>query len=116
MEQETIQDKASKDIERVSVHSVQLNTNWSIITANLKTSEGKNSINIPYKIDMGSNGNIKPGHIFYKLFLDVTNEQLVTTVKNHIMLKTYNKTTITLLDTYKVDIECKNNKKTCQFL
>ena len=67
VEQEIIEYKDSEDIEMVSVHSVQLNVNRSsIITANLKTLPGKNSVNIKYRIDMGSNGNIMPTYLFKK--------------------------------------------------
>ena len=52
----------------VSVHSVQLNVNQSIITANLKMSAGKFSVNIKYKIDMGSTGNIMPTYVFKNYF------------------------------------------------
>ena len=48
-----------------------------------------------YKIDMGSNSNIMPLHIFKKLFPGVTNEQLVETINKGILLKTYNKITVT---------------------
>ena len=61
----------------------------------LKTSVGQNSIIVPYKIDTGSDGNIMPEHIFKKLFPEVTNEQLATTKNKHILLKVYNKATIT---------------------
>ena len=83
--------------------------------ANLKTSVGKNSMSIPYKIDTGNDGNIMPWDIFKKLFPEVTNVQLEETINKHIMLKTYNKTTITQLGTCKVIIEHKNNRKRCQF-
>ena len=56
---------------------------------------------------MGSDGNIMPAYVFRKLFPDVTNEPLVTTVNKHIWLKTYNKTTITQLGTCKIIIEHK---------
>ena len=81
----------------------------------LKTLAGQNSITIPYKIDMDSDSNIKPIHIFRKLFPGVTTEQLATTVNKYILLKMYNKTTITQLGTCKVVVEHMNNKKTCQF-
>ena len=68
IEQEIIDNNASVDIEMVSVHSVQLNVNQSIITANLKTLAGKNSINIKCKIDMGSNGNIMPAYLSKNYF------------------------------------------------
>ena len=37
---------------------------------------GKNIIEIPYKINMGSEGNIMPSYIFKKLFKNMTEEQL----------------------------------------
>ena len=83
------------------------------MTANLKTSVGKNSISVPYKIDLGSDGNIMPLHIFKKLFSGVTNEQLAETINKCILIKTYNKTTITQLGTFKVMIEHKNNRRRC---
>ena len=56
-----------------------------------------------------------PLHIFKKLFPGVTNEQLAETINKHILLKTYNKTTITQLGMCKVMIEHENNRKRCQF-
>ena len=50
-----------------------------------------------------------------KLFPKITNEQLVGTKKKNILLKMYNKTTITQLGTCIVEIEYKNNKKKCRF-
>ena len=111
VEQEIIDNEASEDIETVNVHSVQLNVNQSIITASLKMLSGRNSVNINHKIDMGSDGNIMPTYLFIKLFPNVTNEQLVATVNKCILLKTYNKTTITELRTCKLIIEHKNIKK-----
>ena len=58
---------------------------------------------------------IMPTYLFKKLFPNVTNEQLVATVNMHMLLKTYNKTTITQLGTCKVIIEHKKHQKTCQF-
>ena len=52
--------------------------------------------------------------MFKKLSSKVTNEQLVTKNK-HILLKTYNKTTITQLGMRTVLVEHKNNKKKCNF-
>ena len=80
VEQETVQDKASEDIEMVSVNSVQFDINQSVVTTTLKTLVGQNSITIPYKIEMGSNSNKMPIHIFKKHFPGVTNEQLTATV------------------------------------
>ena len=105
--QEIIQDNTREDFEMVSIDSEYFNKNCSILTAYLKTSVGKNSISVPYKIDMGSHGNIMPLHIFKKLFTGVTNESLAETINKHIMLKQ--------LGTCKVMIEHKNNKKRCQF-
>ena len=55
-------------IETVNIDLVHLNRNWSLITAHLEMQVGKNFIEIPYKIDIGSEGNIMPLHIFKKLF------------------------------------------------
>ena len=85
------------------------------MTANLKMLVGKNSISVPYKIDMGSDSNIMPLNIFKKLFPGVTNEWLADTIIKCILLRMYNKTTITQLGTCKVMIKHKNNRKKCQF-
>ena len=115
IKQEITQDNTGGDIEMVSINSVHFNKNCSILTANLKTSVGKNSISVPYKIDMGSDRNIMPLHIFKKLFPGVTNEQIADTINKCILLKKYNKMTITQLGTCKLMIEHKNNRKKCQF-
>ena len=99
----------------LSVDSVQFNITHSIFTTILKPSVGQNSITIPYKIDMGSDGNIMPMHIFKKLFLGVIHEQQVATINKLILLKMYNETTIIQLDMCRVVVE-HNNKKKCQFL
>ena len=72
-------------------------------------------MSIPYKIDTRRDGNIMPWHFLKKLFPGVTNVQLAETINKHIILKTYNKTTITQLGTCKVIIEPKCNRKKCQF-
>ena len=36
---------------------------------------GKTTVEIPYKIDTGSEGNIMPSYIFKKLFKNMTEEQ-----------------------------------------
>ena len=107
MEQETIQNNACEDVETVSINSVQFNINCSVLTVNLKTSAGQNSITVPYKIDTGCDGNLMPMHIFKKLFLGVTNEQLAATINKCILFKTYNKITITQLGMCKVVVEHK---------
>ena len=68
-----------------------------MLTAKLETCVGSNNMIIPYKIDTGSDGNKMPWYIFKKLFPRVTESQLRRTIKNHIKLKTYNKTFITQL-------------------
>ena len=62
-------------------------------------SVGQNNIIVPYKIDTGSDDNIMPAHVFRRLFPKVTNEQLAIFKNKHILLKMYNKTTITKLGT-----------------
>ena len=69
---------------------------------------------VPYKIDTGSYGNIKPLHMYKKLFPSVTNEKSATT-KNKCPIKTYNKTTITQLGMCTVIVEHNNNKKNVDF-
>ena len=50
---------------------------------------------VPYKVDMGSNGNIVPLHLYKKLFPRATEEQLVAVKNENVQLKMYSKTTIT---------------------
>ena len=71
---------------------------------------------IPYKIDMGSKGNIMPWHIFKRLFINITEAGLKKTIKGHIKLKTYNKTVITQLGTCIVTINFKILKRDVCFL
>ena len=79
---ETDQDNARENnIESVSINSIQFNKNCSVLTANLKTSASQSNIMVPYKIDIGSNGNIMPLHVCRKLFPEITNEQLAA-IKN----------------------------------
>ena len=115
VEQETFHDNAGEDIEVVSINSVWFNKNCSVLTANLKTYAGQNNIIVPYKIDTGSNGNIMPAHVFRRLFPNVTNEQLAKTKNKHVLLKTYNKTTITQLGIGMVVKQHKNNNKNVPF-
>ena len=42
---------------------------------------GKNTVEIPYKIDRGSKGNIISLYIFKKLFKDMSDEQLEKSIK-----------------------------------
>ena len=77
---------------------------------------GKNTVEIPYKIDTGSKGNIMPLYIFKKLFKDMMDEQLEKSIKNNIKLRTYNGMHITQLGTCAVLITFKNLKNTVYFL
>ena len=56
---------------------------------------GKPALEVPYKIDTSSEGNLMPLYIFKKLFKNVSEEQLQGSVKGKIKLKTYNGTHIT---------------------
>ena len=76
LEIEGVQEVHKGEIETVSVDSVHLNKNWLLITANLEMQAGKNAIKIPYKIDMGSEGNIMLLDIFKQLFKNTTGEKL----------------------------------------
>ena len=95
VKQEAVQVHAGKDIESVRINSNQFNKNHSVLTANSKTSASQSNIMVPYKIDIDSNGNIMPIHMYKKLFPSITNEQLATAKNKNFLLKTYNKTTIT---------------------
>ena len=66
IEVEASQEYSKVEIETVSIDSVHLNKNWSLLIAELEMCAGANNIVIPYKIDMGSEGNIMPWHIFKK--------------------------------------------------
>ena len=67
LEVEEMQEINEGELETVSIDSVYLNKNWSLITAKLEMQAGGNTIEIPYKIDTGSEGNIMPLFIFKKL-------------------------------------------------
>ena len=76
LEVKVAQETNEGENETVSIDSVHLNKNWSLITAKLETQAGGNTIEIPYKIDTGSKGNIMPLFIFKKLLKNTTEEQL----------------------------------------
>ena len=61
---EMVQDSQDEEIETVSIDLVHLKKNWSVITTYLDIYAGKNNVEIPYKIDMGSEGNIMLLYIF----------------------------------------------------
>ena len=42
---------------------------------------------VSYKVNMGSDGNILPLHIYKKFFPNIASEQLAATKSNHIHLK-----------------------------
>ena len=58
--------------------------------ANLKTSSNKLVITVIYKVDIGSDGNIMPLHIYKKLFPRATIEQLEAARDTDIKLKMCN--------------------------
>ena len=82
-----------------------------LITAHLEMQVSKTTVEIPYKIDMGREGNIMPLYIFKKLFKNMTEEQLKRSIKGNIKLKTYNTTHITQLGTCTVLVNFKNLEK-----
>ena len=75
------QDSQDEEIETVSINSIYLNKNWSLTTADIEMQVGKNTVEILYKIDTGSEGNIMPLYIFKKLFKDIMDEQLEKSIK-----------------------------------
>ena len=92
IEKETVH-RQEPCIEMVNIHSVSFNSNHSAIIANLKTSSNKATIVVPYKVHIGSDGNIMPFNIFTELFHSATANQLVAT-KDATKLRTCNCTTI----------------------
>ena len=78
------QETQEGEIETVSLDLVHLNRNQSLKTAHLEIQAGENIIEIPYKIDTGSEGNIMPLYIFKKLFKNTTDDQLKISIKSHI--------------------------------
>ena len=71
---------------------------------------------VPYKVGMGSDGNIMPLHIYKRSFPKITDKQLAATKNNNIQLQTYKKTIITQLGTCIVEVEHNNNEKNVDFL
>ena len=101
------------DTEIVSINSVHVNKKQSSITAKLQMQVGKVLLEVPYKIDTGSERNIMPLYIFRKLFVNIGKDQLKRLVKGNIKLKTYNGTHIMQLDICAVQIKFKNVTKKC---
>ena len=55
------------NIDLVNINSINFKKNHSVITANPKLSANKSSLIVPYKVDMGSDGNIMPLHMYKKI-------------------------------------------------
>ena len=77
--------------------------------------EAETALEIPYKIDTGSKGNLMPLYIFQELFKNLGEEQLKRSIKGNVKLKTYNGMHIMQLGTCAVHIKLKNLKKRCIF-
>ena len=69
------------EIEEVSINSVYLNNKLLLIIADLETQVSENTLKIPYKIDTGSEGNLKPLYIFKRLCEHQSIEQLKRSIK-----------------------------------
>ena len=116
IEVEVTQEYSEGEIETMSIDSVHLNKNHSLLMVESEMHAGSNNIIIPYKIDMGSKGSIMSWLIFKGLFKNVKEDELKKTIKGHIKLRTYNKTVITQLGTYVVMISFKILKRGVCFL
>ena len=78
----------------------------------MKMQVGKTTIEVPYKIDTGSEGNLMPLYIYSKkMFKNMLEEQLKGSIKSNVKFKTYNRTHITQLGTCTVIIKFKTLKK-----
>ena len=64
LEVKEAQEDNEGEIETVSIDSVHLNKNWSLITAKLEMQAGRNAIEILYMVDTVSKGNIMPLFMF----------------------------------------------------
>ena len=82
-------------IDMVNVNSISFNSECSIITANLKTSNLAR-MTIPYKEDTGSDGNIMPLHVYKELCPRATKKQLAAMINTNFQLKTCVRTMIIL--------------------
>ena len=76
VEMEMVQGPQEEVVETVSINSVYLNRNRSLITAQLEIQVGETTLEVSYKIDTGSEGNLMPLYIFKKLFKNMSKEQL----------------------------------------
>ena len=68
------QDAQEEDIETMSINPLHLNRKWSLIMANLEMQVGETALEIPYKINTGSEGSLMPLYIFQKLFKNMSEE------------------------------------------
>ena len=104
-----------EDTEVVSINSLYINRTRSLMMAKLEMQVGKTALEVLYKINMGSEGNLMPLYIFRNLFANMGDEQLKRSVKGNIRLKMYNGTHIRQLGMCAVQIKFKNIKKRCVF-
>ena len=107
--------ESQEDTEVVSINSLYINRTRSLIMVKLEMQVGKKVLEIPYKIDMGSEGNLMLLYIFQKLFANMRDGQMKRSVKGNIRLKMYNGTHIMQLGMCAVQIKFKNIKKRCVF-
>ena len=63
-----------------NVHSI-----WTVIIAKLKTQRCQRADTCEYKIDTGSDGNLKPTRMYKTLFLDTNINELNTFMKNIVL-------------------------------
>ena len=108
VEKENIHEPES-GIGIANINLISFNSNHSVILSKLKTSSKQATITVPYKVDMGCDGNIMPFNIFKKLFPNTTEYRLAATKGTS--LRRYNNTTITQLGTCGVVIENNNIQK-----
>ena len=76
-----------EDTDIVSINSLYINRKLSSIMAKLEMQADKTALEIPYKIDTGSEGNIMPLYIFQKLFASISKDQFKRLAKGNIKLK-----------------------------
>ena len=72
LEVKEVQKINKSELETVSIDSAHLNKNQSLITANLEMQANENTIEIPNKIDTGSESIIVLLFIFKKNFKNTT--------------------------------------------
>ena len=75
------------NINLININSIIFNSKCPFITAILNTSSSQATAVAPYKVPLGSNGNIMPFHIFKKLYPMSTKEQPVAMKDENIKLR-----------------------------